>query len=345
MADDPFARRLRELRGETRQRVLAAGLGVSVPLISSWESGKAVPPPERLEGYARFFATPRSIDDDGHPRLLPADEMDPDELESFRVLHTELLRLRPAARHPDRLPTLPPPEGMWHFADEAPITIVCAALPADLRADAQYTSPDSPDYIELYTYADLDALVELYGHLVAANPGVPVNRKLAENLSSADLTNHLVLLGGVDWNPMTRQVMSELDIPVSQERREDDPDTGAFRVEQDGRVAVFHSTLDDASEPPRLLEDVAQFSRGPNPFNRLRTVTICNGNYGRGTLGAVRALTDSRFRDRNRAYLEARFGPDETYSLLSRVTIVQGTVVTPDWTLEGTVLHEWSKAA
>ena len=144
---------------------------------------------------------------------------------------------------------------------------------------------------------------------------------------------------------MTQQVMTALDVPVSQARREDDPDIGAFQVIEGDALTVFPSTLDDAHPRPRLTEDVAQFCRGPNPFNRMRTVTICNGNYGRGTLAAVRTLTDPRFRDRNRAYIEARFSPDETYSLLARVNIVQGKVVTPDWTQDGTILHEWSKAA
>ena len=55
-----------------------------------------------------------------------------------------------------------------------------------------------------------------------------------------------------------------------------------------------------------LLEDVALFARAVNPFNRKRFVTICNGMYGRGTYGAVRALTDERFRDRNMEYIQAR---------------------------------------
>jgi transcriptional regulator with XRE-family HTH domain len=344
-----LAARLRELRGDVPQRTIAAGLGVSVPLISSWEKGKAVPPPDRITGYATFFATDRSIDAKGHPRLLAPDELTAHEAERFRGLLAELLELRPSTAVPPLaassldLETRVPWEGLWHFRDRAPITIVCAALPADLRADERYTSPESPDFIELYAYADLDALMELYGHLLAANPGVSVNRKLADNLTQTDITNHLVLLGGVDWNPMTRRVMAALDLPVSQETRDDDPDVGAFRaVDADG-VHVFRSTLEEGQPHPRLTSDVAQFCRGPNPFNRKRMVTICNGNYGRGTYAAVRTLTDPRFRDRNRDYLESRFGPDDTYSILAQVSIVDGEVITPDWTQDGTVLHEWAK--
>lgn len=49
------------------------------------------------------------------------------------------------------------------------------------------------------------------------------------------------------------------------------------------------------------------FLRAPNPFNQKRTVTLCNGLFGQGVLGAVRALTDERFRDRNANYLAERF--------------------------------------
>jgi hypothetical protein len=61
--------------------------------------------------------------------------------------------------------------------------------------------------------------------------------------------------------------------------------------------------------------------------------------YQRGTYGAVRALTDKRFRDRNREYLRERFGGETTYSILSRVTVFLGKAVTPDWSED--LLHEW----
>ncbi len=80
-----------------------------------------------------------------------------------------------------------------------------------------------------------------------------------------------------------------------------------------------------------------------SPFNKRRTVTICNGMYGRGTYGAVRALTDARFRDRNAAYLHSRFGSSTAYCLLTRVRIVDGVTLTPDWTTGEYTLFEWSE--
>ncbi|MEU4213817.1 helix-turn-helix transcriptional regulator [Actinoplanes sp. NPDC026623] len=360
MADDgKLGARLRALREtgfadrSVTQGVIATALGRSVPLVSSWEKGKAQPSEEWLNAYARFFASPRSLAD-GHPRLLARKDLRDDELDRFEELFRELLRLRTATvpgqpsgpASADELTTRSPREGMWHFPDQSSITLVCARLPAELRASDTYTSPESPDYVELYGYSDLDALMELYGHVHAANPGVTVRRKLADELTQDDVTNHLVLLGGVDWNPMTRQVMQSLDLPVVQDRRQgSDPDEGSFRVQdQDGNVTVFPSRLEGDPPGRLLIEDVAQFCRAPNPYNRKRSVTICNGNYGRGTYAAVRTLTDRRFRDRNRAYIEQRYRPEDTYSILARASIVAGEVITPDWTLPGTVLHEWSNA-
>ncbi|GAA3903315.1 helix-turn-helix domain-containing protein [Actinoplanes auranticolor] len=348
--------RLRALReagfhGEpVTQGVVARAFRKSVPLISSWEKGKAVPSEEWLHAYARLFAGTHPHGE-SHPRLPAAEDLHGEELDRFEQLRRELLELRDAAtsaassaaqQGTDELTTLSPWEGMWHFADRSPITLVCARLPAELRAVRAPTSPESPDYVELYAYSDLDALIELYGHVCAANPGVPVHRKLADELDQSDVTNHLVLLGGIDA-PMARRVVKSLDLPVVRDR--DDPATGGFRVAgEDGRATVFRPELEGEAPDQRLVQDVAHFCRAPNPFNRMRSVTLCDGTSGRSTYAAVRTLTDPRFRDRNRAYLRRRYGPRDTYSVLARVTIVAGEVITPDWTQDGTVLHEWSSA-
>jgi hypothetical protein len=72
-------------------------------------------------------------------------------------------------------------------------------------------------------------------------------------------------------------------------------------------------------------------------------VTICNGMYGRGAYGAVQALTDSLFRDRNAEYLQEAFGGSNAFCILSRVTVEDGRTLTPDWTLPETRLFEWSR--
>ena len=92
------------------------------------------------------------------------------------------------------------------------------------------------------------------------------------------------------------------------------------------------------------MEDVAQFLRAPNPYNRRRTLTFFNGMFSRGSYEIVRALTDSKIQERNAAYLSHRFRNVDTYSIVCRVKIVASEVVVPDWTVSEIRLHEWPEA-
>ena len=266
---------------------------------------------------------------------------------SARRREEELLELRsPSGTETPRIPLAGPKDtiggGPWYFRDERPVTIVCARLPKPMRDRMPYTNPSDPDYVRAYTYTDVDALIELFGHIRATNPSIEARFKLADTLEEDDYSNHLVLLGGVDWNPVTKDIIRRLRLPVRQVPRPDeDPYGGHFEVEGRDRKP-FAPLLSQDTTPPTLLEDVALFYRGPNPYNSRRTITLCNGMFGRGTYGAVRALTHTKFRDRNAGYLRDRFGTTECFGILHRVVIgVTGNVLTPDWTSQENRLFEW----
>lgn len=346
-----LVRRLRELRkshwpgARVTQQQLADALAASAPLVSSWESlAKPVTPPEqRLEEYARFFATTRSVE--RHPyRLLGLDELTADE----RVERDRLLGELKALRHAARGPASTSEEeagGLLSFPPREDVAIVCAPLPKEMRRNNPYSDPDNPDYDELYNYTDLGALVELYGQIRAHNPGNNVRLCLSDMLGPDDYTSHLVLLGGVDWNDTTRDLFeSRVDLPVRQSKRDDSDDVGWFEADTEDGSQRFKPQLKDGSGQREVIEDVAHVYRGPSPYNMKRTVLSFNGMHASGTLGAVRALTDFRFRDRNESYVRERLPGYAQWSLLMRVKIVNRQVVPPDWTDRATRLHEWSTA-
>lgn len=352
-----LAQRLRTLREDVHltQDQLARVLNVSAPAVSSWENRSKVPPVNRLGTYARFFATPRSVEGDAL-RVLTDDELTEAESAEHVRLETELIQLREAAlgpvgsAAPARVTQLPasgtaaPAPGTWYFPDRAPVTIVCARLPERLRNSMPYSNPQDPDYIDAYTYADLDAMIELFGHVRAVNPANLVRFRRSSELAEDDYTTHLVLLGGVDWNDVTAELLDSFDVPVRQvsNNAEGDDWDAWFEVHRGEDRTEYRAVLGKSGGREVLREDVAQFLRAPNPFNRLRTVTFCNGMYGRGTYGAVRALTDQRFRDRNEEYLNARFGGSDSFGILMRVRMAPGgKVITPDWSKAETRLHEW----
>jgi hypothetical protein len=376
-----LARRLRELRGrwpdiKVTQSQLARAFGgtkpVSVPLISSWESqgNPKIPPPQRLDCYATFFATARSVDDPGNPRLLSDSELTAAELAAKTALSSELAHLRasalqvawPAGAAAGTAPVAAPSgasaavraeeaemiaslnSGYWRFSDGRSIAIVSAQLPEDMLRQIPYSDPMDPDYVALYKYADLDALVELHGHIRAANPGIKhVSFRSAEELVRDDYTTHLVSLGGVEWNHATQSLFAKLDLPVRQVADWDSPQGPYFEVNGDGAPQRFYPSVRMLGDKEVLREDVALFARAVNPFNKLRTATICNGMYASGTFGAVRALTDERFRDRNASYAKDRFGQCEAFCVLTRVQVERGVALTPDWTLPENILFEWMR--
>jgi transcriptional regulator with XRE-family HTH domain len=359
-----LAQRLRALREDqwpgrriTQQQLAQALGGVSVPLISSWESQTSprIPPLPRLEAYAVLFASSRSFDRDEACLIDPA-EMSDDERRAMRELRQELTQLRSAALRvgaPQAEPDLgTPPDkiirslyaGPWRFEDRHDITIVGSRWPADELHQIPYTDVDNPDYVELLTCSELDALFELHGHLRAANPISDVFMRIGSSkMMPDDYSSHLVSLGGIDWNAITRDALNELGLPVRQVANWDAEGGQYFEVEENGAVARQHRpVLEKRGGLQILKEDIALFARAVNPFNRKRSITICSGMYARGTYGAVRALTDIRFRDRNAQYLQEHFGGSDAYCILMKVPIVNGATLTPDWSDgDNFTLFEW----
>jgi hypothetical protein len=366
-----LARRLRALRLQrwpdlriTQQHLADAfgqdGHPLSLSLISSWESTKnPVPPPvQRLNQYSIFFATRRSIAGGRAHLLDPGKLTDAERAERDRI-YDELCRFRypdnveDSERDP-RPPILPLAGsddkiggGPFYFPDRRPVTLICSRLPERLRRQMPFTDPKDPDYVRSYTYADIDSVLEIYGHLRAVNPTVQVTIRTPDDLEEDDYTAHLVLLGGVDWNQATVDIIRRARLPVRPGRRPDDNlYGGGFEVVQGkGAGQTFSPVLERDGEREVLREDLAYVFRGTNPYNRLRTLTLCNGMFGRGTYAAVRALTDVRFRDRNANFLLEHFGSFESFSVLARVLITaKGETMTPDWTVADDRFHEWPTA-
>lgn len=361
-----LARRLRDLRESERltQKDLSNALStgevrVAVATISSWESqsNPKLPPEERLRSYALLFAMTAVPD-----RVPREQDLNTAERERFGALHRELVSLRDEVRHHHA--GTPSSSGSYTFDFESGrITLICPEVPEEGRSPL--ADETNPNHTRLYRYADLDALIEMWGHVRASNPELRVRHRLPSEVSADHLSGHLILIGGIAWNRVTSRLLRVLDnLPIRQLTVPDLADGEIFRS-RDGREyrPVWEERKDvppdeelptpeeleaeqaqDAwhgDTPRELVEDVALFARLRNPFNHSRTITICNGVYSRGVLGAVRMLTDDAVRERNEAYLASRF-PNGIFGLLMRVPVVNGEAVTPDLEIPENRLFEWS---
>jgi hypothetical protein len=342
-----LAKRLRWLRVEKwpdvrlTQSGLAEALGAENALspvtVSSWESltSPKLPPRPRLHAYARFFSTKRSIE--AVPRLLPLEDLTDDERAEFTLLEAELLELLAAALNLTESNRTA--ARSWHFTDDGPVTLICAQRPDDKTALSM--DPADPNYTELTSYSDLDALIELHGHLRAENPDMVVHFTTSRHVTADDLIGHIILLGGVEWDDVTSRLNEMTGIPI---RQTSDPSVGSgklFVTEYDDNKNQFLPKWKDEEAGTELVEDVGLLARAPNPFNTNRTLTICQGVHSRGSLGAVRSLTDARIRDSNERYISDNFSSNDLFAIIMRVPVIFGKAMPPDLTAPGGVLYSW----
>jgi transcriptional regulator with XRE-family HTH domain len=336
-----LARSLRDLREsewpgvDLTQAQLAKALSVESRVasatLSSWESltNPKTPTPRRLSAYARFFATRRSLD--GGPHLIPEKDLTADETERYHELEAELLGL---------LPVNTPARRETFSFDEGQVTIICPEVPAEELG--RLADPGNPNLNRFHRFADLDAMLELWGHVRVANPSLICRIRLPSEVVADDLSGHVILLGGIGWNRVTRRIQTEISqVPITQVRVPE-LDTGEIFTVKDanGERSFFPDWFGQEDGDRELVEDVGHIARLRNPFQSSRTLTICNGIHTRGVLGAVRCLTDVEVRDANERYLAERF-PEGRFALLVRVPVVANETISPDLQNPATRLYEW----
>jgi hypothetical protein len=338
-----LARALRDLREAAwpdhvlTQAQLAKALSaegrVAAATLSSWESltSPKTPSEARINAYARFFCSLRSLE--GGPHLIPEDQLTSAEWKRYEELRLQLLELfRPEDRKVQR---------SFQF-DVGPVIVICPDAPSEVRGSL--ADEHSLNFTKLQKYGDLDALIELYGHLRAENPTIDVFHRLSSEVGSDDLSSHVILLGGIGWNEVTRSIQSAIgQVPVTQVAVDDLKGGDIFRVEDPDKAKpkLFYPEYEDLGDGKVLVADIAYIARLRNPYRTNRTLTLCNGIFSRGVLGAVRCLTDARVREENEKYLAKRF-PDREFAMLVRIPVVANQTLSPDLQDPKARLYEWA---
>ncbi len=334
-----LAERLRDLREQEHltQKQLARVLGGAEPLsiatVSLWEKpgSDRLPPPQRLEAYARLFCTSRSFGD-GRLRLLGSGELTEQERERERELYDELVALRERAHSTSTLATAKGPRSsLWHFSDPIAVSIVCS----DAVEPPPYAHASHLNYTRYARYADLDALLTVYGQVKADNPARMIRILPTERLVQDFALNHLILIGGATAGYFE----PDIPLPVPEEIPGTNPVTHLFKCSVGGETREFTSTWDDEGT---LGQDVGLIARSPHPIIPGGTVTLLSGITSRGVHGAALCFIDSQLRNTNERYLESAFGNVESFCILMNIPVQNDVALPPNLWRENTRLYEWS---
>ena len=334
-----LAERLRALREQEHltQKQLARALGGSEPIsiatVSLWEKpgSDRLPPPQRLEAYARLFCTRRSFDS-GRLRLLSPDELTEQEHERETELYDELIALRERAQSTNVAATAKEPRSaLWHFPDPIAVSIVCS----DAKEPPPYAQASHLNYTRSARYADLDALITVFGQVKADNPARMIRILPTDRLVEDFALNHVILIGGEAADLFAQ----EIPLPVPEKIPDADPVTYLFRGTVGAETREFRSVWDDEGT---LTQDVGLIVRGPHPIIPGGTVTLLSGITSRGVHGAARCFIDSHVRDTNERYLESVFGDVESFCILMNIPVHNNIALPPNLWRENTRLYEWS---
>ena len=350
-----LAERLRYLREQRHltQKQLAKVLGgaeaLSIATVSQWEkpgSGR-LPPPPRLDAYARLFCTSRSFAS-GAPRLLHDGDLTEEEQEKKAELYEELLTLRERAQSTGAAaqarellaleqPSLSRRSSIWHFPDGQAVSIVCSEAP-----DAPpYASQSHLHYSQYARFADLDALIEVFAQVKADNPASMIRLLSPDELTQDFALNHLVIVGGAAWREVSKATpwfAQNIDIvlPIAQKAGE----TYIFECSAGEEKREFSSLHDGGI----LTQDVGLVARVPHPVIPGKTVTLVSGITSRGVHGAALCFTDSHVRDDNERYLEEMFGNTDAFCVLMNVLVANNMALPPNLGMDNMRLWEWSAA-
>lgn len=343
-----LAERLRALRVQEQltQEQLAMALGGSAASVSLWEKPgpDRMPPPQRLAAYARLFCTRRSFDPAGL-RLLRDDELTELEQERKTELYDELIKLRERAQSTDASPVESRQlSSFWQFPDGKAITIVCSEAQPDQRPE--YADPSHLNYTPYASFADLNALISVYGQVRANNPASEV--RILGKLDHDSALNHLVFIGGAavakaaedqDANAPEQDVERfSANIPLPTAEHIPGTRTHVFICNGRDESCGFVSLRQKGT----LVEDVGLIARGPHPNVPGGTVTMLSGITSRGVHGAALCFIDRHLRDSNESYLRAAFGNARAFCILMRVPVRENMAFPPNLSESKNRLYEWS---
>jgi transcriptional regulator with XRE-family HTH domain len=337
-----LAERLRDLREREHftqkqlARILGGAEALSIATISLWEKpgSERLPPPQRLAAYARLFCTSRSFSGD-RPRLLSSGELTEQERERESELYDELIALRERAQSTNiAAPARAQRSAIWHFPDPIAVSIVCS----DAAEPPPYAKHAHLNYSRYAKYADLDALVEVFGQVKADNPERMIRILPTARLAQDFALNHLILIGGAASDAASL-FAQDIPLPTPEEIPGTDPVTHLFKSTVGEQTREFRSSWDGDST---LVQDVGLIARSPHPIIPGGTVTLLSGITSRGVHGAALCFIDSHLRDTNERYLESAFGNVESFCILMNIPVQNDVALPPNLWRENASLYEWS---
>lgn len=220
---------------------------------------------------------------------------------------------------------------VWGIKDGDHVVVVCSEL--DEPATRQQVEPR--EFIYSLKYGDVDAYIEVLLTLLRLYPGIKLRVMSAGEAEATrlDLSRHLIVIGGPDYNPLAGRVLNwghtqfEYRSPYVATRSAKHPDEIVL-YDKHRQVEYCHLTDD---------RDYGYFERIQNPHNPCSRVVIIGGCHTIGVAGAVKAFSMAGAEDdgipssvfRNAALVAKKVGKADKFAVLVEVERIGQTISVP----------------
>lgn len=220
---------------------------------------------------------------------------------------------------------------LWGISDGDQVIVVCSEQ--EDPPTRQHVEPR--EFIYSLKYGDVDAYFEVVVTLLRLYPGIRMRVMSAGEAESTrlDLSRHLIVIGGPDYNTLAARVLSwqhtqfEYRSPYVSVRSAEYPEEIVLYDRVSG-VEYCHTTDE---------RDYGYFERIPNPHNPKSRVILIGGCHTIGVTGAVKAFSMAESEDggipsavlANAALVAGKAGKAERFSVLIEAERIGQTIAVP----------------
>jgi hypothetical protein len=219
---------------------------------------------------------------------------------------------------------------VWGFKNGDAVILVCS----ELDEPAARQNVEAREFIYSLKYGDVDAYFEIVVTLLRLYPSIKLRIMSAGEAETTrlDISSHLVVIGGPDYNPLARRALS-----WDTQFKYRSPYVETQSTEHPSEIVIFDQTKQKEYCHTNDTRDYGYFERIPNPHNPDRLVVLLGGCHTIGVTGAAKAFSTAASEDgeippgvlKNAKLVAKKIKNAKTFSVLVETERFGQTISTP----------------
>ena len=220
---------------------------------------------------------------------------------------------------------------VWGLKNGDAVTVVCSEL--DNPVVRQNVEPR--EFIYSLKYGDVDAFFEVVVTLLRLYPNIKLHVMSAGEVEDTrlDLTRHLIVIGGPDYNSLAERVLS-WRITQFEYRSPDSPSQSAQHPDE---IVIYDKLAGKEYCHTDNTKDFGYFERTVNPHNPDSRLVLIGGCHTIGVTGAVKAFSMAESDEgkiprgvlRNALTVAKRIRREKSFSVLVQAERIGQTISIP----------------